>query len=246
MTTSTAAPVETYFQSKYTHEQVLQFIRNYQANKCRRSATAFTEIFFRQLNKLAHGFCKAGIPFDDAFASAVLGMLVGIQKFEIEKYGTKSLSSYIQRAIIDHISKEVRGYTIKIGKTISTTLSMVKEEMGSKSVDFKTACDNLGLTKRRRFAVEQAMNAVGLSGLSDEVAVGLVKDKRNVLDHIIEEESEKAVYARLELLDDKYKEVIKRRLEGQPVKQIASELGVSLPTVSNRYKKGIELLSKES
>jgi RNA polymerase sigma factor (sigma-70 family) len=90
------------------------------------------------------------------------------------------------------------------------------------------------------------MNAVGLSGLSDEVAVGLVKDKRNVLDHIIEEESEKAVYARLELLDDKYKEVIKRRLEGQPVKQIASELGVSLPTVSNRYKKGIELLSKES
>ena len=246
MASMTVEKPKTYFQSRYTESQTLQFIRQYQATKCKQSATALSEIFFKLMSKIAHGYCKSGILFEDAYAAAVVGLLTGIQSFEIEKYGIKSLSSYLTRSVNDHVSQELRGYTIKLGKNISVTMSAVKKHMADNNVDMVAACNALGLTRRRRFAVEQAMTAVGLSGITDELVKGLARDRKTILDKVVDEESEKAVYARLESLDDKFREVIKRRLDGQPVKQIAAELGVSLPTVSNRYKKGIELLSRDS
>lgn len=244
MTTATLTESPIYFKSPYTERQVVALIKEYQTSKSQRAADALLIIFKKLCQKIAHNYTRSGISFADAFQDACLGLYVGVNAFDMERFGIVTLSSFLTRAINDRIKDELKGYTIKIGTTASKNVWLVKQKMADDNLTFDQACEAMGLSKRKTNAVRAAMVAVGLSGISEDMESTLSNHKNPVLSEIMRDEEEKLFKARLMKLDTKYRVLIEMKLEGAMDKQIAAKLDCSIPSISNWFKKACSLLSK--
>lgn len=233
---------EIFFKSKYTNQQVMDILRHFQKHGDEKSSAILLEIFNKQAWDVARRYLKSGILREDAYQSAIEGLYAAAKGFDTELKGIIPFKGYVRQSMFDHLNQQVKGYTIKIGTAASYHVWEIKKMMETHGIDAEEACNRLGLSKRKRTARLQAMNAVGLSGISTEMEKTLARGKNPTYEEIEKQEELRIIQENIKKLPANLKTVLEMRIDGHPVKEIAKKLEVSIPTISNWFKKACKII----